>query len=192
MAGTAGVGLITRDLVGGFADGLVLSIGLVGFALSLTATGAVPQNGSLRPQVLRVAAGVVLMMGGLTAAIGSTQSFRGFWTTVLASVVLTAGLAMVAAPFVQAPRRDADAERRQRHPEEERADLAIHRTRLFSRPSTHPEPGGEPRSPGLARQQEREMRRWPTRPSRLRDTGFRMPRGAAARSRTYTVTIGAS
>jgi signal transduction histidine kinase/phage shock protein PspC (stress-responsive transcriptional regulator) len=163
VAGTAGVGLIVRDLVGGVSDGLVLSVGLVGFALALTRTGTVPQSGSLRPQVLRVAAGAVLMLGGLTAAaVGSTRSWQGLWTTFLATGVLTIGLMVVAAPFVQRLVGAADVERRQRIRAEERADLAAHlHDSVLQTLTLIQNRAADPKvTSALARQQERELRRW--------------------------------
>jgi signal transduction histidine kinase/phage shock protein PspC (stress-responsive transcriptional regulator) len=194
VAGTAGTGLIVRDLFGGFSEGLVLSIGLVGFALALTTTGAGPQNGSLRPEILRVLAGMVLMLGGLTAAIGSTQSFEGLWTTLLATAVLTAGMALVAAPFVQRLAGDADAERRQRIRAEERADLAAHlHDSVLQTLTLIQNRAADPKvTSALARQQERELRRWlyadqDADPA----TGFRdaLEAAAAEIEDQYTVTI---
>jgi signal transduction histidine kinase len=194
VVGTAGTGLVVRDLFGAFSEGLVLSIGLVGFALALTTTGAVPQNGSLRPEILRVLAGMVLMLGGLAAAIGSTQSFEGLWTTLLATAVLTAGLALVVAPFVQRLAGGADAERRQRIRAEERADLAAHlHDSVLQTLTLIQNRAADPKvTSALARQQERELRRW-LYADQVADpaTGFRdaLEAAAAEIEDQYTVTI---
>jgi signal transduction histidine kinase len=154
----------------------------------------VPENGSLRPQVLRVAAGAVLMLGGLTAAIGSTQSWRGLWTTLLATVVLTAGLALVGAPFVQRLVGEADVERRQRIRAEERADLAAHlHDSVLQTLTLIQNRAADPQiTSALARQQERELRRWLYADHvASADTGFRdaLEAAAAEIEVQYAVTI---
>lgn len=162
VVGTAGTALVVRDLVGGFHDGLVASIGLVGFALALSGGAGASRAGPLRSQVVRVGAGAVLMVGGLTTALASTGSLGGLWTTLLAAAVLTAGLALVAAPFAQRLAGDAADERRERIRAEERADLAAHlHDSVLQTLTLIQNRAADPKvASTLARQQERELRRW--------------------------------
>ena len=162
MAGTAGAALVVRDVVGGFPDALVASIGLVGFALAVGGGAGASEAGPLRSRVVRVLAGAVLMVGGLTAAVASTRSLGGLWTTLLAAAVLTAGLALVVAPFVQRLAGDVADERRERIRAEERADLAAHlHDSVLQTLTLIQNRAADPKvASALARQQERELRRW--------------------------------
>jgi len=134
------------------------------------------------------------MLGGLTAAIGSTQSLEGLWTTLLATAVLTAGLVLVAAPFVQRLAGDAETERRQRIRAEERADLAAHlHDSVLQTLTLIQNRAADPKvTSALARQQERELRRW-LYADQVADpaTGFRdaLEAAAAGIEDQYTVTI---
>lgn len=161
VAGTAGTLLVVRDLVGGFPETLVAALALVGFALALAEPGR-PSRTAGRADLLRVVAGVVLMVGGFTAALATSRSLAGVWTTLVAALVLTAGVALVAAPFVQRLAGDAAAERRDRIRAEERADLAAHlHDSVLQTLTLIQNRAGDPQvTSALARQQERELRRW--------------------------------
>jgi signal transduction histidine kinase len=160
VTGTAGILLIVRDVVGGFPDTLVAALALVGFALALADPAGARTAG--RAELVRMSAGVVLMVGGFTAALATSQSLAGVWTTLVAALVLTAGVALVAAPFVQRLAGDAAIERRERIRAEERADLAAHlHDSVLQTLTLIQNRAGDPQvAAALARQQERELRRW--------------------------------
>lgn len=160
VVGTAGILIIVRDVVGGFPDTIVAALALVGFAFALAEPSRARSAG--RAELVRVAAGVVLMVGGFTAALATNQSLAAVWTTLVAALVLTAGVGLVAAPFVQRLAGDAAIERRERIRAEERASLAAHlHDSVLQTLTLIQNRAGDPQvASALARQQERELRRW--------------------------------
>ncbi len=111
------------------------------------------------PQVFLGAVFVLVGVVGLLASQGSPLDVA---RVLLAGLIVTAGVAVLAAPWAIALLRDRDEERRARIRSEERADIAAHvhdsvlqTLTLIQRNSADPSAVAR-----LARSQERDLRRW--------------------------------
>ena len=116
--------------------------------------------GSTRPGWRQLAVAGVLILVGTTGFLASRGSLTDVGRVMLAGLVVTVGVAVLAAPWAIALLRDRDAERRARIRSEERADLAAHvhdsvlqTLTLIQRNAN--DPGAVAR---LARSQERDLR----------------------------------
>jgi signal transduction histidine kinase len=122
--------------------------------------------------VVRAILGVVLVLGGAVLLLltrGGVGEAGGF---LLATLVLLAGIALIAGPFVLRLVRDLGAERAARIREQERAELAahvhdsvLHTLTLIQRQVDDPRAVAR-----LARAQERELRGWLYHPAADPDT----------------------
>ncbi|MDQ6874721.1 MAG: PspC domain-containing protein [Actinomycetota bacterium] len=125
------------------------------------------QGANRRDAVLRIAVGVVLVVGGLISALAATGNLVAARDGMLATGVILAGVALVTGPWWWRTWHDLATERRERIRSQERADLAahvhdsvLHTLALIQR---HVE---DPREvTRLARGQERELRGWLYRPT---------------------------
>lgn len=112
--------------------------------------------------VLQVVAGSALVLIGTAAFLASRGSLVDVGRVLLAALVVTVGVGLLAAPWAIGLMRDRDAERRARIRSEERADIAAHvhdsvlqTLTLIQRNAA--DPGAVAR---LARSQERDLRHW--------------------------------
>lgn len=127
-----------------------------------------------RSAVFRVAAGIVLILGGLLGFLFFQDQLRHVGEGVLFAVVAAAGILVIAAPFVTKLARDLSTERRERIRQEERAELAAHvhdsvlQTLALIQRNAYD--GREVQR--LARAQERDLRAWLYKPKKDESTMF--------------------
>ena len=102
------------------------------------------------------------MMAGILAAIAGTQNVVALWQLLTAALVMTAGVALLLAPYLQRLIASAEQERRDRVRAEERTEIAAHlhdsvlqTLTLIQNRAAEPDV-----TAALAYQQERELRRW--------------------------------
>jgi signal transduction histidine kinase/phage shock protein PspC (stress-responsive transcriptional regulator) len=127
-----------------------------------------------RSAVFRVAAGIVLIVGGLLGFLFFRGQLRHVGEGLLFAVVAAAGIMVIAAPFVTKLARDLSTERRERIRQEERAELAAHvhdsvlQTLALIQRNAYD--GREVQR--LARAQERDLRAWLYKPKKDESTTF--------------------
>jgi signal transduction histidine kinase/phage shock protein PspC (stress-responsive transcriptional regulator) len=114
-----------------------------------------------RVSPMRVAAGGVLLAGGIALFLASNSTFAAARIVVLAAAATAAGLGLILGPWIFRLARDASEERRARIRSDERAEIAahlhdsvLHTLALIQRAEVSPE------IVSLARRQERELRSW--------------------------------
>lgn len=167
----AGALLILRGRAPGFADGLVWPVALVSSGLMLAWHQFAPLD---RPEesdgeasvvgstLVRVGGGTVLLVAGLGFLLATNLSIDAARDGVVASAVVAAGLLLMFGPWVIRLTRTAADERSQRIRADERAEVAAHlhdsvlqTLTLMQKQASDPDTMA-----ALARQQERELRRW--------------------------------
>ena len=139
----------------------------------------------------RAGGGVALVLVGAGAILVGPADLDGTAGGVVATLVVTAGLALVSGPWWVRMARDLTAERNARIREQERAELAahvhdsvLHTLALIQR---HVE---DPRTVArLARAQERDLRGWLYRPRPDTSVSAALERVAAAVEDAHGVTI---
>ncbi len=123
-----------------------------------------PFQGTSRTPVpiVRLVAGVLLVLMGLGVFIGSQQSGGAVGPILAGMGVTVAGLSLLLGPWIWRMTNDLTEERRERIRQEERADIAAHlhdsvlqTLALIQRNADSPKEVG-----ALARRQERELRTW--------------------------------
>ncbi|NKX53532.1 ATP-binding protein [Arthrobacter mobilis] len=112
--------------------------------------------------VVRLVAGLVLVVVGIFTAISGTGSVEQLWQALLASLAVLAGVLLVLAPWVLKYWRDLEAERSGRIREQERAEIAahLHDSVLQTLALIQNRAGSEQDVTRLARAQERQLRQW--------------------------------
>lgn len=120
-----------------------------------------------RTDVLRVLAGLVLVVAGLAGFLAANHALVQARRGLLAIVTVLVGLAVVAGPWLIRMVGDLSAERRERTRSQERAEIAarvhdsvLHTLALIQRSAEHPREVAR-----LARAQERDLRSWLYRPA---------------------------
>lgn len=110
----------------------------------------------------QVVVGGVLVGAGFIGLLASQGSLSDAGPILFASLVITAGLAVLVAPWALALLRDRDAERRARIRSEERADIAahVHDSVLQTLSLIQRNAADERSVVRLARSQERDLRHW--------------------------------
>ena len=122
--------------------------------------------------MLRLGGGLALVIAGVLVIVAGSGSWTLVWSSVVASLAVLAGVALVLAPWALKFWREFQAERTGRIRETERAEIAAHlhdsvlQTLALIQKSAH-SPGDVTR---LARAQERELREWIYKDT-ARDTG---------------------
>ncbi len=122
--------------------------------------------------MLRLGGGLALVIAGVLVIVAGSGSWTLVWSSVVASLAVLAGVALVLAPWALKFWREFQAERTGRIREMERAEIAAHlhdsvlQTLALIQKSAH-SPGDVTR---LARAQERELREWIYKDT-ARDTG---------------------
>ncbi|MDQ4488727.1 PspC domain-containing protein [Sinomonas sp. ASV486] len=116
---------------------------------------------------LRLGAGIVLVVAGVTLAVSGSQ-WNVLGLALLASFAVLAGVALVLLPWGLKFWRELGAERAARVREEERAEIAahLHDSVLQTLALIQRRAGSEADVTRLARAQERELREWLYRDSR--------------------------
>ena len=112
--------------------------------------------------LLRLIAGLVLVVVGVLIAVAGGGAWDLVWPSVLASLAVLAGVALVLAPWGLKFWRDLQTERAGRIRATERAEIAahLHDSVLQTLALIQKRAGSEPDVLRLARAQERELREW--------------------------------
>ena len=126
--------------------------------------------------ILRMVLGAVLVLGGSAFFLASRGDFTGAGESILAIVVVTAGLVVISSPFWVRLARELSMERRERIRSQERAEIAAHLhdsvLQTLALIQRHVE---EPREVArLARAQERALRGWLYRRPAAPGTSFKI------------------
>lgn len=131
-------------------------------------------GGNGKATVVRIAAGVVLVVGGMLGFLSFRDNLGQVGNSLLFAVVSAAGIVVIAAPFVAKLTRDLGAERRERIRQEERAELAahVHDSVLQTLTLIQRNAGDAKSVQRLARAQERDLRAWLYKPAKDEATNF--------------------
>jgi len=173
-----GVALVTAGVVWelgfwwpGVRPELVIPVGLVAMGVALgwrsggigdDAESANPTKVRLSSLLIRVAAGLVLCIGGLAVFVGQRVDFGTLRDTAIALAVALGGVALVLGPSVIRFGRSFSAERDQRIRVQERAAVAahLHDSVLQTLTLIQKRAADPAATASLARHQERSLRRW--------------------------------
>lgn len=116
--------------------------------------------------LLRVAGGVLLLLGGLAAFVGTKADWHAVWGGLRAGAIVLAGVLLIFGPWWWRLVQELTDERRERIRSQERVQIAthvhdsvLHTLALIQRSAAEPREVTR-----LARGQERELRRWLYRP----------------------------
>ena len=120
-----------------------------------------------RRGLLLSAAGVVLVVAGLTGFLAARGELRAAREGLLSTAVVVGGLALLVAPWASRTVADLRAERLERIRSQERAELAaqVHDSVLQTLALIQASAGDAREVARLARSQERELRGWLYRPA---------------------------
>jgi signal transduction histidine kinase len=150
-------------------------------------------SGGGRAGWVRIALGVVLVVGGLAWALATTGDVTQIADGLAAGLILVAGVALVAGPWLLGLVRELTQERRERIRSQERAEISAHvhdsvlqTLTLIQRNADDPHAVVR-----LARAEERALRGWLYRPGQV-DEGFlaaALERVAGEVEDTYAVTL---
>ncbi len=142
-------------------DAVTWPILLVGLGIGLMLWQLQPRLDQGRWSVLRITAGVVIVAGGLIAFIAGNVSFGAVRDGVLAIALVVIGMSLIIGPWMAVLVRDRAEERRRRAEADARADMAAHLHDSVLQTFALMQRTDDPREMAtLARQQERELRRW--------------------------------
>ncbi|UCR90108.1 ATP-binding protein [Mycetocola spongiae] len=111
---------------------------------------------------LRLAGGLTLVAIGIFSLLGALTGFELMWQSLLATLAILIGLALVVAPWAYKYWRELGRERSARAREAERADIAahLHDSVLQTLALIQNRAANESDVLRLARAQERELREW--------------------------------
>jgi len=112
--------------------------------------------------VVRLAAGLGLVVAGLVVLVSGAVAWEELWTGLLVALAVLAGVSLVALPFAVRIWRDFVSERSSRIRAAERAEIAahLHDSVLQTLALIQKRAGDEAQVVRLARAQERELRQW--------------------------------
>jgi signal transduction histidine kinase len=166
LLGAVGALLILRARVAGFHDQLVwpsavvAAAGILGWRqFGLDEDSDVPEA---RPHLVRVAAGLFLVLGGFAYLGAADLPVRVLRDGLVAVGVVAGGFLLVFAPWVVQLTRSLAEERRERIRADERAEVATHlHDSVLQTLTLLQKRADDPQlMAALARHQERELRRW--------------------------------
>jgi signal transduction histidine kinase len=126
------------------------------------AAAAVDVLGTRRGVLVRAVIGLLLVVGGVAALLGTSSSWTALRTGVIAVVVIGCGLFLVFGPWLWRLGTELVTERRERIRSDERAEVAAHlHDSVLQTLAMVQRRADEPREVvRLARKQERELRTW--------------------------------
>ena len=158
----AAVGLVlVLSVSGGDEPGRPANVALPNW-LPPGVAAAVDVLGTRRGVLARAAIGLLLVVGGVAALLGTSSSWTALRTGVIAVVVIGCGLFLVFGPWLWRLGTELVTERRERIRSDERAEVAAHlHDSVLQTLAMVQRRAGEPREVvRLARKQERELRSW--------------------------------
>jgi signal transduction histidine kinase/phage shock protein PspC (stress-responsive transcriptional regulator) len=117
---------------------------------------------SRRLLYLRIAVGVGLVVGGVTAFLAANHAFAALRQGLIGTLGIVAGIGLIFGPWWWRLGRDLTEERRERIRSQERAEMATHvHDSVLQTLALIQRQADDPRAVvGLARRQERELRGW--------------------------------
>lgn len=145
----------------GLPAAIVWPIVVVGIGVGVVVWQVRPQLEATRFEALRIAAGILVVGAGIIALVAGNLSFEAIRSSLLATSLVLGGVALIIGPWIVVLMRERTEERRQRLHADARADMAAHlhdsvlQTFALIQRTEDPKVIGQ-----LARQQERELRRW--------------------------------
>lgn len=123
--------------------------------------------------LVRIAGGVLLLLAGFAALVGTHADWNAVWTGLRAGAIVLAGVLLIFGPWWWRLVRELTDERRERIRSQERVEVAthvhdsvLHTLALIQRSAADPREVAR-----LARGQERELRRWLYRPGSVVGNG---------------------
>ena len=142
-------------------DEIVWPVLLVGVGVGLVWWQVQPQVEFTRWAGARIAAGVVVMGTGLAAFVAGNISFSAIRDGLFGIVLVVGGLAILIGPWILVLIRDRAEEQRRAQAADARADVAAHLHDSVLQTLALIQRTDDPQEmTALARQQERELRRW--------------------------------
>lgn len=156
-----GVVLVQNALGLGFPAAVVWPVVIVGVGVGVVVWQVQPQFESTRTEALRIAAGIVVVGAGITALVAGNVSFEVVRSSLFATMLVLGGVALIVGPWIAVLMRERTEERRRRLHADARADMAAHLHDSVLQTLALIQRTDDPRVIAqLARQQERELRRW--------------------------------
>lgn len=142
-------------------DAIVWPVLLVGVGVGLVWWHVQPQIEFTRWAAARVTAGVLVMGTGLAAFVAGNISFSAIRDGLFGIVLVVGGLAILIGPWILVLIRDRAEGQRRAQAADARADVAAHLHDSVLQTLALIQRTDDPREmTALARQQERELRRW--------------------------------
>ena len=142
-------------------DEIVWPVLVVGTGVGVLLWQVHPSLEPGRWDAVRIAAGVLVIGAGVAAFVAGNVSFAGVRDGLLAAMLVVGGLALVVGPWMAVLVRDRRAEIERRVQADARADMAAHLHDSVLQSLALIQRSDDPRTmAALARQQERELRRW--------------------------------
>jgi signal transduction histidine kinase/phage shock protein PspC (stress-responsive transcriptional regulator) len=154
--------VLTQNALGlGLPAEVVWPVVVVGIGVGVVVWQVQPQLEATRREAFRIAAGIIVVGAGITALIAGSVSFEVVRSSLLATTLVLGGVALIVGPWIAVLMRERTDERRRRLHADARADMAAHlhdsvlQTFALIQRTDDPKVVAQ-----LARQQERELRRW--------------------------------
>lgn len=142
-------------------DAIVWPILLVGAGVGIVLWQVQPSLEFSRWASARIAAGIIVVGLGLAAFVAGNISLGAVRDSLFGTVLVVGGLALLVGPWMVVLMRDRADERRRRQQSDARADVAAHLHDSVLQTFALMQRTDDPREmSALARQQERELRRW--------------------------------
>jgi phage shock protein PspC (stress-responsive transcriptional regulator) len=156
-----GVVLVQNTLDLGLPGAIVWPVVIVGIGVGVVVWQVQPQLEGTRWEALRIGAGLVVVGAGITALVAGNVSFEVVRSSLLATTLVLGGVALIVGPWIAVLMRERTEERRRRLQADARADMAAHLHDSVLQTFALIQRTDDPRVIAqLARQQERELRRW--------------------------------
>ena len=154
--------VLAQEAVGaGLPPAIVWPVVVVGVGVGVVVWQVQPRLRATRSEAFRIAAGIVVVGTGITALIAGNLSFEVIRSSILATSLVLGGVALIVGPWIAVLMRDRADERRRRLHADARADMAAHLHDSVLQTFARIQRTDDPRVIAqLARQQERELRRW--------------------------------